>query len=93
MPRKLEKVFELPQFQPRAILNSFKKKGLTKLPLQFFIKDNKLYAHVSTLYDLHIINEVITDYLKHTGTKNPNILQNHPARMTINWRYNTLKFH
>lgn len=87
--------FQLPQFTAGQLHRYALNKGLTRLPLQFSKKQDKPYVTIRTLNDLKTVNDVITDYLMHTKTKhkNINLRLGNPARMTINWRFKTIKFH
>lgn len=91
----LEITFQLPQFTVGQLHQYALNKGLTRLPLQFSKKQDKPYVTIHTLNDLKTVNDVITDYLMHTKTKqkNINLRLGNPARMTINWRFKTIKFH
>lgn len=90
---KMEITFKLPQYDANLFINALTEKGQHHLPPQFSRKHHKLYATAKSLYDLYIINEVVTSYLQTTNTKNPNVRLGKPARETINWNFKTLKFH
>lgn len=91
----LEITFQLPQFTAGQLHRYALNKGLTRLPLQFSKKQDKPYVTIRTLNDLKTVNDVITDYLMHTKIKhkNINLRLGNPLRMTINWRFKTIKFH
>lgn len=91
----LEMTFQLPQFTAGQLHRYALNKGLTKLSLLFSKKQDKVYVTISTLDDLKTVNDTITDYLNHTKAKqhNINLRIGKPARMTINWDMNTIRFH
>lgn len=79
--------FTLPQFDAREFKGRLK---IKYLPRPFVMHGKTLMARITTLADLDKVNKQVTHYL---SLSNPNINDLRPARLTINWRYKTLKFH
>ena len=80
-------IFNLPQINPGQLKKAI---GKDYLPQPFIVKHNKLYANIANLNDLNKVNQLVTRLLMQTKLE---ITIDRPARLTINWRFKTLKFH